>query len=260
MRTGRGGHGRGKSRPRHEGLVFSLWVAMGMGLIVGLIPGTAAAWHLPDPPSDPPSGALAGLAGTNPERIVARLADPDTRGEAGAELLLWIRELSPERASLWLRLAVAMDRLPPEQVGSAAHAVLRCDPVVEVSGARCLQTARELRDAALELPPADQPVLLALASHLLEPEAPEEALALRRRYLAAGFEGPEAAEVVMAVARVLLGPPGAVVGFADGVGQTPADEARRILEDLLESTPEHPLAPEARRLRALALRMGGGAP
>jgi len=227
-------------------------LTLGLGLGAGLIPATLSAGPL--------EAAIETPEGSDPERIVDRLADVVTRADAGVELLVWIRELSPERASHWLRLAVAIDRLPPDQVGTAAHAVLRSDPAVEATSARRVEAARELRDEALALASADQPVLLALAAHLLEPDAPGEALDLRRDYLAAGFEGPEAAELIMAVARVLLGGTGQGGGLTGVSDEAPADEARRILEDFLEGAPEHAMAPEARRLRTLAVRMGGGAP
>ncbi|TVP49938.1 MAG: hypothetical protein EA350_01290 [Gemmatimonadales bacterium] len=230
------------------GLAPALALALGMAL--ALFPSTVAA--------GPAAAAGEALEGSDPERIVARLADAETRGEAEEELLVWIRELPPERASLWLRLAAAVDRLPPDQVGAAAHAVLLSDPVFEADPVRQVAAARELRDAALELHPSGQPVLLALAAHLLEPEAPGEALDLRRRYLAGGFEGPEAGEVVMAVARALLDGPAPVDGSTGVSDEAPADEARRILEEFLEGAPEHPMAPEARRLRALAVRAGEG--
>jgi len=220
--------------------------------------GAGTALILATLPAGPLAAAIDTRPETDPERIVDRLANAETRDEGGAELLVWIRELSPERASHWLRLAVALDRLPPDQVGSVAHAVLRSDPVVETNSARRVEAARGLRDEALGLPPADQPVLLALAAHLLEPQAPGESLELRRGYLAAGFEGPEAAEVVMAVARVLLGGTGEEGGVPGVSAEAPAVEARRILDDFLERAPEHPMAPEARRLRTLAVRMGRG--
>lgn len=249
--TGRWGWGmRARlSHLRHERRTRS--VAPGPALVLALALSTPLLSAGP---------LLAASGPTDPEQIVIRLADAETRGEAGLELLLWIRELPPERAALWLRLAASMDRLPPNLVGTAAHAVLRSDPAVEADRAMRLEAATGLRDVALELTVSEQPVLLALAAHLLEPEAPGEALDLRRRYLAAGFEGPEAAEVVIAVARALLDGAAADGGSAGEPEEAPAAEALRILENFLEADPTHPMAPEGRRLRTLAVQTGGRAP
>jgi hypothetical protein len=208
----------------------------------------------------------------DPERIVARLAEPETRDAARAELLGWIRELPPGRAPLWLHLAASLDRLPAESGLAAARAVLRADGGASEAGAGAMDARRAAGEAlgtlALEHPTGEQAVLLALAARILDPVEAGAALFLRRRYLELagehlrGWSGPEVAEVVLATAQALLsgvvpaGPWPAGEGPAEAV--PPGSEALRILESFLALDPGHPLAPEARRLRGMALAGDGG--
>jgi len=233
--------------------------------------------------------AEPGLA-SDPGRIVARLAEPETRGAARAELLDWIRGLEPDRAALWLHLAASLDRLAPELGLEAARAVLQVDEAG--AGADAAGPRREAGDAlgllAMEGPPEEEAILLALAARILDPVEAGGALFLRQRYLAlaeaepegAGPEswrGPEAAEVVLFAAQALLAgvvsswSPPAASPTASPTASPPApppatpaasprDEALRILETFLAQDPGHPLAPEARRLRTAALAGGREAP
>jgi len=225
---------------------------------------------------------------SDPGRIVARLAEPETREAARAELLDWIRGLAPDRAALWLHLAASLDRLASDLGIEAARAVLKADETG--AGADAAGTRREAGEAlsllAMERPPEEEAILLALAARILDPVEAGGALFLRQRYLGLaeaepeGWRGPEAAEVVLFAAQALLAgvvsswsqpaaPPGAPAPSlpkaaadpgAPADAASPREEALRILETFLAQDPGHPLAPEARRLRTAALSGGRKAP
>lgn len=274
--------------------------------------------------SEPATGAgieraAAPVAVSDPGRIVARLADTETREAARTELLDWIRGLAPDRAALWLHLAASLDRLPMELGLAAARAVLQADGGGEeattgvgvglATGDPRREAGRALGVLALQHPPGEQAVLLALAARILDPVEAGSALFLRQRYLALapeereeqheqdeqeraeggqGWRGPEAAEVVISAAQALLAgvapswspAPGSSGEPASSRARTPMpsgdeaaadpgaaadaaslrEEALRILETFLAQEPMHPLAPEARRIRAAALEGGNAEP
>ena len=270
--------------------------------------------------------AAAPVAVSDPGRILARLADTETREAARTELLDWIRGLAPDRAALWLHLAASLDRLPTELGLAAALAVLQADGGGEeattgvgvglATGDPRREAGRALGVLALRHPPGEQAVLLALAARILDPVEAGSALFLRQRYLALapeereeqheqdeqeraeggqerveggqGWRGPEAAEVVISAAQALLAGvapswrpvPGSSGEPASSRARTPMpsgdeaaadpgaaadaaslrEEALRILETFLAQEPMHPLAPEARRIRAAALEGGNAEP
>ncbi len=293
---------------RHLAIVLLLPLALlgpaGPDPVSGAVPGSARVSPLGSVPGSIPGSVPGSMSeraavpapASDPGRIVARLAEPETRGAARAELLDWIRGLAPDRAALWLHLAASLDRLAPELGLEAARAVLRADEAG--AGADAAGPRREAGGAlgllAMEGPPEEEAILLALAARILDPVDARGALFLRERYLALaeadpegagpeGWRGPEAAEVVLFAAQALLAgvvsswsppaapptaPPGApapLPGVAADLG-APADaaspraEALRILETFLAQDPGHPLAPEARRLRTEALAGGREVP
>jgi hypothetical protein len=186
----------------------------------------------------PAAGAAQAAPGVDPATLVERLESAETRTPAVLDLLGWTRTLEGARSEPWLRFVEALDRLPGRVAVETGRALLLAD-----DGGRTDPTARRRgSDALVGLAgTAEGPAtaaLLSLAAHLVEAADPPRALALRQRIRSDHPDTPEAPEATVAVARTLLATP---AGRA---------EALALLDAFLLARPEHPLAPEARRLRS----------
>ncbi len=189
-------------------------------------------------------GALAGAPdpgvaqATGPLAHLERLASPETRTAATLELLGWIRTLEGARSEPWLRLVEALDRLPGALAVEAGRALVVADAGGRPDPASRRRGSDTLAGLAGGTGAPGAAALLSLAAHLVEGTDAPRALVLRERIRTDHPETPEAPEATVAVARALLA--------------TPArrDEALALLDAFLLARPEHPLAPEARRLRS----------
>jgi hypothetical protein len=187
----------------------------------------------------------AGTAPARPDSVpsaaeVARLlASPESREEGLRAIAVRALSLPPDRATLWIQLMATAERTGPEAGALAAQAVARAEERDAPGGVDLLLGGMER-----EVPVEDRPALLALAGHLLEERDPARGAELRRRLVAEWPDALEAPEAQVQLARHLL--------KRDGASE--AAEALELLEALLVRRPNHPLAPEARRLRQQAIQ------
>lgn len=191
---------------------------------------------------------MPGTAQVRPDSVpsaaeVARLlASPESREEGLRAVAVRALSLPPDRATLWIQLMATAERTGPEAGGLAARAVARAEER-DAPGAVDLL----LGGVEGEVPAEDRPALVALAGHLLEERDPARGAELRRRLIAEWPDALEAPEAQVQLARHLLA--------RDGAPE--AAEALELLEALLVRRPNHPLAPEARRLRQQAMQRPG---
>lgn len=174
----------------------------------------------PGLPSGPTVEEIAAWAETPGEEVQAR---DGILGRIAA------RPAGPD-ATLWVELLGVLDKMEPSTAGAAIRSV----GFGEVGRAR--DGADLLMDQVPGATAETAPALLAIAAHLAERVDPRRAAEIRERLLDAYPEAPEAPEATMLRARWLL-----------QSGDLKA-EGLRLLEQFIVDRPEHPLAPEARRL------------
>ncbi len=154
-------------------------------------------------------------------------------GAAVGAVLGVAMSLAPGEATPWIHLVTVLDRVGPAAALPAVEAVALA---TEGSGSSAL----ELLEARVELVPLeDRGPLLALAALLGERVEPVRASEHRLRVIRDFSDAAEVPELRLRHARWLL-----------------SIEARReegfaFLEELIVDLPEHPIAPEARRLLQL---------
>lgn len=200
------------------GLVLGSLV-LGLGVFPTCLLGQAA--EAPPAPDRIP-GLLAGEAGapaTEADRMAA-LAAIQARASA----------LSQESATRWLQLLALVEKSGSEAGALAARAVLAAEEGEGEDGIRALETGLD------EVPTDDRPALLALAAHLADPVDAARAAGFRGQLLKLDPDAAEAPEAGLRLARHLA-----------GRGGDP-DRAVEVLEALIVANPNHPVAPEARRL------------
>jgi hypothetical protein len=157
----------------------------------------------------------------------------DTEGgveEAQMALRSQISDLPSGDATLWVQLYGVLGRVEPSVAPDVIRAVRLGKLAQGIAGAELIVGV---------LPQAgetDAPVLLALAAQIAATEDESRAGEIRRSFLASYPDAPEAIEVMLIQAQWLL------------EGEDGKEEAIRLLEELIVSMPQHPLAPEARRL------------
>jgi hypothetical protein len=190
-------------------------------------------------PSSP--GSLPGDTIPSAEEVARLLGSQDSRDQGLQAIILRASSLPTDRATLWIQLLATAERTGVEAGGLAARAVARADGRDAPGGVALLLEGMEGG-----LPEEDRAPLLALASHLLTEPDPVRAAELRRRLIQEWPEALEVPEAQVQLARHLL----------DQGGEAARGEAVEVLEALLLRRPNHPLAPEARRLRQGALRPG----
>jgi hypothetical protein len=171
--------------------------------------------------------------------VVRLLSSPDTKPEAMGAIVQRAASLPAERATLWIQLLATVERTGSEAARTAAEAVRLAENRDPRGGVRVLEAGLNRGP-----PSPDRPPLMALAAFLLDEVDPARAAELRRRLIREWPDALETPEAQVLLARHLL-----VREGARGAG-----EAREVLESLLVRRPNHPLAPEARRLRQEALR------
>ena len=129
-----------------------------------------------------------------------------------------------------LALALALSRLTPpgaRLAASAAVAAHRGDPVAAV---------RAVEAGTANVPASDLPAVLALGARAADAAGlADEAVAFRRAIVADHADAPEFPEAALQLARAVASRPGG------------ADEAARLLEELIVAYPAGAVAPGARR-------------
>ncbi len=190
-------------------------------------PGSASA-----PPTEAHSGGLTATPDTLPStEELARRFGPEGDRAAGLEgIRLHIAQRSSEGATLWLQLLATVDRIDARLAPAAVRAVALGEEGMGVQGAELI--SETLDDADCE----DRPPLLALAALLSEEDDPEIAAALRGRLLKEHSDAFEVPETRFRQARWLL------------AQEERREEGLDLLETLIVEGPNHPVAPEARRL------------
>jgi len=154
-------------------------------------------------------------------------------GPAAAAILKIMETRPPTEATRWIHLLTVLDRVGPVAAPAAFEAVARADEGATDDAVKAVLEVVE------GLEPADQGPLLALAALLGEVSDPTGAARLRSRVIANHPDEPEVPELRLRHARWLLSI------------NARRDEGFSFLEDLIVDHPEHPIAPEARRLLQL---------
>ena len=159
-------------------------------------------------------------------------------GEVGvervrAELLHRLVALPSREATTWVHLLSVLGQIEPGGAPLAIRGLAAATSALGVSG------AESVLEGLPNVPAVDRPPLLALAAHLAETEDANRAGSIRADFLDAFPDAPEAPEMRLLQAKWLLDDP-----------EDPEREEQgmRLLEELIVDSPEHPLAPEARRL------------
>jgi hypothetical protein len=157
-----------------------------------------------------------------------------------------IRAIVGERESLeatsWVHLLALLGRVGPVSAPMAIRAV------AEAESENDAQFLDGFLDAIGTLPPADRGPLLALAALLAEAPDPSRAAELRVRVMTEAPNTVEIPEIKLRHARWLLSI------------ETRREEGFRLAEDLIVEGPDHPLAPEARRLLQVERAREAGRP
>jgi hypothetical protein len=202
---------------RRFALAKGLPVALFGALSVALLPGPLAAQFGSRSPSidqiaswAAPGGDLARAQ----EAVLAHVAE----------------ERAGESAALWVQLFAVLEQVQP---ASGERAVRAVGLGLDEEG---LEGAELLMNGVSGAPAEERPVLMALAAHLADSEDAPRGAEIRRLLVAAHPDAREAPEARLRRARYLLGE------------QDSRAEALALLEELIVSDPEHPMAPEARRL------------
>ena len=135
-----------------------------------------------------------------------------------------------DEATLWVQVLVIMERVERDAGALAVRAAALAAVGSGSAGAEMIVQALP------ELSAEDWPVFLAFAAVLAEAEEPLRAAELRERFLQEHPDAPQRPEIAFRHARWLVS---IDARRAEGV---------RLLEDLIVEVPNHPLAPEARRV------------
>ena len=154
--------------------------------------------------------------------------------EGGAErvreaILTRIAGLPGPEATIWVQLLSVVEQVE----ASAAPAIRAVGMGVESKG---LSGSEVVMGGLGAVPLADRAPLLALAAHLAEMEDAGRAEEIRASLLEDYPDAREATEVRLLQAGWFLG------------GGDRIEDGMRLLEELIVGAPQHPLAPEARRL------------
>jgi hypothetical protein len=213
-------------------------LAIGIGCVL-LLPFPSAQPLLgmspfPHARAAPAADSLIPLA-----EVIRLMTGDDTRAEGIRAMTLRAEALRSEEATPWIHLLTVVRDLGIPAGALATRAVGLAEGGGTMEGAALI-----VNGVDREIPEADRAALLAIAAHLLDPLEPERSAQLRRRVLAEWPDSSEAPEAQLRLARHLL-----LRG-----GQAGILESVSLLEAFLLDRPDHPLAPEARRLRLGAIQ------
>lgn len=154
-------------------------------------------------------------------------------GPAAQAILRIMEARPPTEATRWIHLLTVLDRVGPLAAPAAFEAVARAEE------GETDDAVKAVLEVVESLEHADRGPLLALAALLGETGDPTGAAELRSRVIAEHPDEPEVAELRLRHARWLMSI------------NARREEGFRFLEDLIVDHPEHPIAPEARRLLQL---------
>ncbi len=203
--------------------------------------GTAAGFGHGFAQTGPPSGSDVSFPS------IEEMAGWAEEGEAGVErvrsaVLARVTALPSERATIWVQLLSVIEAVDPSVAPVAIRAVGLGIDSQAAAGSELLLNALQAA------PVSDRAALLSLAAQIAD--AGDSALAgeIRDRLLEEHPDAPEATEARLVQAGWYL---------ADG---DRPDDGLRLLEELIVGSPQHPLAPEARRLYQANGGRGGSGP
>jgi hypothetical protein len=194
------------------------WLAgsLALALLAAQVPGPLAAQFGPRLPSMDQMATWAAAG------------DKDQLQDA---ILAYVgQERTGETAALWVQLFAVIEGA---QAASSERAVRAVGLGLDDDG---LEGAELLMNGVTGAPAAEQAPLMALAAHLADLEEPERGAEIRRVLVAAHPDASEAPEARLLRARYLL------------EEEDSRPEGLALLEELIVKDPEHPMAPEARRL------------
>lgn len=201
--------------------------AAGLLLVMVLGPGSALAQGF-RPGGIEPQGPTAGPT----IEELAEWAGPDGDTDRARDGILTRLQARPAgaEATLWVGLLGMIDDVEPPVAAAAVRAVGLLEEGRGEEGADLVMD--ELSGATEEIAPA----LLAFAAHLADPNDGRKAAEIRGRLLESYPDAREAPEATILRARWLL------------QSEDLKAEGMHLLEQFIIDRPEHPLAPEARRL------------
>lgn len=246
-------------RPGTHGALRGLGLALLLG---GVLLPVVAEGADSEPPANRPDGAgrppeapslragagVGGLAEPAADTVpsleelagwVGPGGDPALAGEG---ILRLMEARPPEARAPWIHLLALVQRLTPEGAVLAVHGVGLAD------GGNGIAAADRIEGGTDALSESDRGSLLALAAILVESDDPTRAAEFRSTALASTPELPEAPELMLRQGRWLLSI------------DTRRDEGITMVEDMIVAWPDHPLAPEARRLLQAERMRDRGAP
>ncbi len=166
----------------------------------------------------------------SPEQIAQALGPGGDPAAATQGILSLAEAAEADEATLWVQVLVIMERVERDAGALAVRAAALAAVGSGSAGAEMIVQALP------ELSAEDWPVFLAFAAVLAEAEEPLRAAELRERFLQEHPDAPQRPEIALRHARWLVS---IDARRAEGV---------RLLEDLIVEVPNHPLAPEARRV------------
>jgi hypothetical protein len=184
------------------------------------------------------------LADTIPnlEQIVQWSGPGGDPEQAAKEIRAIVSNRESSSATRWIHLLALLGRIEPVSAPLAVRAVALADAGRESDGAEAI--VQGLTTAAA----ADRGSLLALAALLFEGDEPTRAAELRVRVMEEAPSAVEVPELKLRHARWLLSI------------DARRDEGFVLAEDLIVESPEHPIAPEARRLLQIERARDAGRP
>lgn len=199
-------------------LLMALAAGPGLALAQGFQPGAV------EPQQGPVSGPTI--------EELATWAGPGGDSDRAREGILERLEARPAGApsTLWVELLGIIDEVEPPTAAAAVRAVGLAEEGRGKDGAALVMD--EVPGAKEE----EAPALMALAAHLVEGEDPRRAAEIREGLLEDYPDAREVPEATILRARWLL------------ESEDLKAEGMRLLEQFIIDRPEHPMAPEARRL------------
>ncbi|MEX2294776.1 MAG: hypothetical protein WD804_00545 [Gemmatimonadota bacterium] len=211
-------------------------------LVLLAVPGApAASGEGPVPATYPPPFSAADTI-SNLAEIVQWAGPGGDPAKASEEIRAIVADREPLEATSWVHLLALLGRITPASAPLAVRAVAYADAGDEPAAVEVIV------DGVDAAPEDDRGSLLALAALLSEAADPTRAAELRVRVMDEAPEAIEIPEIRLRHARWLL-----------SIDARRA-EGFRLVEDLIVDGPDHPIAPEARRLLQIERARDQGRP
>ena len=204
----------------------------GWGVIL-VLSGTALGFRAVEAQSGVPASSSVGAASQSPpstEELAQWMEEEGGAERVRGAILAHVAAVPGREGTLWVQLLSILERVDASAAPAAIRGVGLGAQSEGLSGSEVVMSG--LSGVSVD----DRAPLLALAAHLAGSEDPERAAEIRSRLIDQHPDAPETTEVRLLQAVWLL------------EGEGTREEGMGLLEDLIVSSPQHALAPEARRL------------